>query len=324
MSGFQAKKNKTTQYIIGAVVAVIIFGLWMTIPLMSGSSTDSSVSANNPFGSKVADISALGSDISSEGGAPGSPLSGEMINNPATSGEEMASSLFQSGAADEELAASTSSASSIVSSPGESASPFGAPSASAGSLPKLSASPSMGGGGGGSMTSGATHSNFFGAGNKKAEFASATGLDLGKKAPAAGEKGAAMLAMLNNSVDKSKAAANAAKAGNLSGASNGASGAFTNNTAKPDLDTGLEKDAAASGLELGQTAQDLKKSDPSLNKKNIKVPDPSTAKDVASEDAEMKKLIIQMIFQSIIGPMFSSIFSTAGSGTTTTTTVTHK
>jgi hypothetical protein len=97
MMKFQPKKNKSTQYVIGGTVAVIILGIWVSIPLMSGSSLDSSISAGNPFRSKVADIGLLGSDIASEAGAPGSPLSGEMINNPATSGEDIASSLFQSG-----------------------------------------------------------------------------------------------------------------------------------------------------------------------------------------------------------------------------------
>ena len=114
---FQTKKNKSTQYVIGGTIAVIILGLWISIPLMTGSSLDSSISSGNPFRSKAGNMSLLGSDISSEGGAPGSPLSGAMIDNPATSGDETASSLFQSGLVGEEPAAVSATADASAAAP---------------------------------------------------------------------------------------------------------------------------------------------------------------------------------------------------------------
>jgi len=47
MIRIQNKKSKTTQYAIGGTVAVVILALWIAMPLMSGSSLDSSVSAGN-------------------------------------------------------------------------------------------------------------------------------------------------------------------------------------------------------------------------------------------------------------------------------------
>ena len=169
---FQTKKNKSTQYVIGGTVAVIILGLWISLPLMSGSSLDSSVSTGNPFRSKVADISLLGSDISSEGGAPGSPLSGDMINNPATSGEEIASSLFESGPGSDEpaVAVSADASAAPAASPMASA---GAPAAPSGPRGRLSAAASITAGNSSSMSSGGKHDKFFGTGNQKSEFAPA-------------------------------------------------------------------------------------------------------------------------------------------------------
>ncbi|PIU19667.1 MAG: hypothetical protein COT18_06310, partial [Elusimicrobia bacterium CG08_land_8_20_14_0_20_59_10] len=74
MMKLQTKKKKASQYVVGGTVAVIILGLWISMPLMNGISS-SSGSVGNPFNSRVSDISTLGTDISQEGSAPGSALS---------------------------------------------------------------------------------------------------------------------------------------------------------------------------------------------------------------------------------------------------------
>ncbi|OGR51697.1 MAG: hypothetical protein A2049_10365 [Elusimicrobia bacterium GWA2_62_23] len=303
MIKLQTKKSKTTQYIIGGVVAVIILGLWVSLPLMNNSSLDASMAAGNPFRSKVADISTLGSDIPSEGGAPGSPLSGEMINNPATSGEDIASSLFQSGLMEE--APLTESVSADAS-----AAPSSVPSASSGApmpaapMGKLNTVASISGGNSNSMTAGGLHNKFFGGGGAKAEFAPATGPDL-KKLASSDDKRSALVSMLNNTAEKSQLAA---KTGSMDAAKGGATAAFTNSAklGGSDLDDKLENQSASSGLQLGQTAADLKKNDPNINKNKVNVPEPKPVKDDKA-DEEFKKMIIQMIFQSVIGPMFGAM-----------------
>ena len=298
MIKIQKKKSKSTQYVIGGTVAVIILGFWISLPLMNGSSADSTVSAGNPFHSKVADISSLGSEVSSESGAPGSPLSGEMINNPATSGEEMASSLFQSGPSDEPVPAASASASgdSAAQAPGD------VPSSSAGSPApaahgKLNATASITAGNSNSMTAGGVHSKFFGTGNQKSEFAPALpGPDLKKMAGP--DKKSALVAMLGNSADKSQLAA---QSGNMDAAKGGATSAFAS-TAKADplgMNSNLDAQSVASGMQMGQTAQDLKKNDPGMNKHKITLPEPKVAKDVDA-DAEMKKQIMSMIIQAVL------------------------
>lgn len=303
MIRIQTRRSKTAQYVIGAVVAVLILGLWISLPLMNSSSLDSSAAAGNPFHSKVADISSLGSDISSEGGAPGSPLSGEMINNPATSGEEIASSLFQSGLAGDEPAAAEASAGAAASDAGRipSASP-GAPMPS-GPGAKLNMVASITAGNSNSMTAGGVHNKFFGSGGQKSEFAPAAGPDL--KNVAAADKKSALMAMLNNTAGQSRLAA---KTGSVDAARGGAAAAFTNTAraGSSDLNENLERQSSSSGLQLGQTAQDLKKSDPNLSKHKVNIPEPKPVKDDKSEE-EMKKMIIQMLIQSCLGPMFGAM-----------------
>ena len=296
MMRFQAKRSKTTQYAIGAVVGIIIVALWISIPLMSGSSSDASVSAGNPFHSQVADISVLGSDIPSEGGAPGSPLSGEMINNPATSGEEIASSLFQSGADEEAPLAEPSADAGAAPSAAPSSAP-GIPSPSgSGSGAKLSMAASLSGGNSNSMTAGGVHNKFFGGGNQKAELAPISGADIKKMASA--DKPGGLVAMLGAANEKSQLAA---RTGSMDAAKGGASEAF-GGAAKPgaaDLNGKLEDQAAVSGLELGEVAADLKKSDPSISKKKVKLPEPKAEKDDKASD-EMKQMIIQMIISAVL------------------------
>jgi len=302
MMKFQPKKNKSTQYVIGGTVAVIILGIWVSIPLMSGSSLDSSISAGNPFRSKVADIGLLGSDIASEAGAPGSPLSGEMINNPATSGEDIASSLFQSGPGVEEPAAVTAEASVSADAPAPSAS--GAAPAPAGPRGKLAAAPSITGGNSNSMTAGGIHNKFFGTGNNKAELASVSAADLGKSPSA--EKRNTLVALLGSSADKSQSALKTGA--DLGAAKGGAAQAFANTskTASTDLNSGLEQQTALSGLQMGQTAQDLKKNDPSISK--TKVTPPSKPEDATDESEEMKNQIKMMVIQMVLKMALGAVF----------------
>ncbi|MDP2865462.1 MAG: hypothetical protein Q8O90_04390 [Elusimicrobiota bacterium] len=305
MIKFQAKKKKSTQYVIGGTVAVIILGLWISLPLMTGSSLDSSASSANPFSSRAANLSLLGSEISAEGGAPGSPLSGAMIDNPATSGEEIASSLFQSGLVGDEAAA-PASADAGAPAPGASASASASAGAPAPSGPrgKLNASASLTGGNANSMSSGGKHDKFFGgAGSQKSELAPLAPADLKKLAGP--DKKSGLVAMLSNSADKS---ALAAKTGDMNAAKGGASAAFAN-TAKAggsDLSNDLESKAVGAGMQMGQTAQDLKKNDPSLNK--TKVTPPAEPEDVTDKDEEMKQqikmMIIQMVLKSLLGAVF--------------------
>lgn len=305
MIKFQAKKKKSTQYVIGGTVAVIILGLWISLPLMTGSSLDSSASSANPFSSKAANLSLLGSEFSPEGGAPGSPLNGAMIDNPATSGEDIASSLFQSGLAGDEAAA-PASAETGAPSPGASASASASAGAPAPSGPrgKLSAAASISGGNANSMSSGSKHDKFFGgSGNQKSELAPLAPADLKKMSGA--DKKSGLVAMLSNSADKS---ALAAKSGDMNAAKGGASAAFAN-TAKAggsDLNNDLESSAVGAGMQMGQTAQDLKKNDPSLSK--TKVTPPAQPEDVSDKDEEfkqqMKMMIMQMVLKMALGAVF--------------------
>ena len=307
MIKFQAKKKKSTQYVIGGTVAVIILGLWISLPLMTGSSLDSSASSANPFSSKAANLSLLGSEFSPEGGAPGSPLNGAMIDNPATSGEEFASSLFQSGLIGDESAA-PASADAGAPTPGASASASasaGAPSPS-GPKGKLSAASSISGGNANSMSSGSKHDKFFGSGNQKSDFAPAALADMKKMA--APDKKSGLVAMLSNSADKS---ALAAKTGDMNAAKGGASAAFAN-TAKAggsDLNNDLESKAVGAGMQMGQTAQDLKKNDPSLSK--TKVTPPAEPEDITDQDEEMKKQIKMMIIQMVLKMALGAVFGVA-------------
>lgn len=303
MIRLQTKKPKPTQYIVGGAVAVIILFAWISLPLMSNSSLDSSVSVGNPFKSKVSDIGSLMGDIPSEGGAPGSPLSGEMTDNPATSGESLISSLFQSGAGDEETAADAS-ASAGVSGPLPGKYSASAPAPSLGALgAKLAPQASITGGNSNSMSTGGPHNKFFGSSNAKTDIAPAPGLNanIGREA---GKKNA-LVAMLSNAADKSRSAA---KTGSMDAAKGGAASAFEKSAkaGTSDLTTDLENSSVASGLGMGQAAQDLKKNDPNLSSHKVQMPEPKAVKEDNS-DEEMKKMIMQMIIQATLGSVFGAM-----------------
>jgi len=304
MIRIQTKKSKAVQYVVGGTVAVIILIAWISLPFMSNSSLDSSASYSNPFKSRVSDISSLMGDFPSEGGAPGSPLSGEMTDNPATSGESLISSLFQSGAGDEKTAASAG-ASADVSGPGMpnkySAS---APASSSGAGgAKLAPRAPITGGNSNSMSTGGPHNKFFGSGNAKTDIAPAGDLNanIGRDA---GKKNA-LVAMLGNTADKSKLAA---KTGSMDAAKGGATSAFEKSKANTsDLTTDLENVSVASGLDMGQAAQDLKNNDPSLNSHKVQLPKPKAVEDNKKDsEEELKKMLFKLAIQLAFGSSFSA------------------
>lgn len=297
------RSSKAKQYAIGGTVAVVILALWISLPLMSSSSWDSSVSAGNPFKSQVADIGLLGTDISSETGAPGSPLSGEMIYNPATAGDNIASSLFQSGLMgdDEPVDASVdASADASASAPSASAA-SGAPAPSGPPAGKLKAAASLSGSNSNSMTAGGKHNKFFGGGNVKSNFAKVKPSDM---KPPKVDKKKSLANLLSNTAKKSELAA---KTPNMASAKDGASSAF-GNAAKSgglDLDDGAEQDTVSAGMQMGEIAQ-LKKNDPSLSK--TKITPPAKPEDATDESEEMKQqikmMVIKMVLQMALGAVF--------------------
>jgi len=274
---------------------------------MNSSSLSSSVSAGNPFKSKVSDISSLGSEVSLEGGAPGAALSGEMINNPATSGEELLSSLFQSGPEDVPGAEASSSAEADAAPgpAGGSAAPY-APSAGSGGSGlggKLNVVASLGGSSGGSMTAGGTHGKFFGSGNQKADFAPSAGADL-KKIASAPERKNSITAMLNNSQTQSKLAASAGNMGDARGGAAAAFGGSVKGGATASLDSASQQGAGAIGLEDGQETANLKTSDPSLSSTKVTPPAVTPPKEVKDPNEELKQMLIKMLFQALLGVAF--------------------
>ncbi len=307
MIKINTRKNKSAQYVVGATVAIIILGAWISLPLMNSSSMSSSA-AGNPFSSRVSDISSLGSDISQEGGAPGSALSGEMINNPATSGEEILSSLFQSGPSPEDAAQPSASADvgpapapggAEVSGPGGGSAPAGRPGG------KLAAVASLSGSNSNSMTAGSNHGKFFGSGNQKSDFAPAVAADLKKSASGPDTK-KSVASILNSTLEQSKLAA---RTGNLADARGGASSAFggTAKAASSDLLKGsAEESSAVSGLALGEATDNLKKNDPTLNKSKVTPPAPTPPKSVKDPNEEMKQMIIKMFLQAALGCVFGA------------------
>ena len=314
----QAKKNKPAQYILSGIIAVVVLVAWISLPLISNSSLDSSVSAGNPFKSKVTDIGSLMGDIPSGGWSQGSPLSGEMTDNPATSGESMVSSLFQSGVGDEEPSAGPDAAEG-AGGPGMDSGMSGGPSGdymgpasggSQGERPKLNPQASFAGGGSNSSSASGPHSRFFGGDSAKPNFAPATGSNANvAREPA---KNGALMSMLSNSAEKSRFAA---KTGNLYAAHGGAASAFER-TAKADtsdLTTDLENKSAVSGLSVGQAARDLKTNDPKLNSSKVTPPAPKPVEDKESTEEEIKKMLMQMIIQSTLGEMFGSVGQLLGS-----------
>ena len=135
-------------------------------------------------------------------------------------------------------------------------------------------------------------------------------VDPSLKKTTAAEKRNALVAMLQKTEEKS---AQAVRSLNSASAAGAAASAFEK-TSKADtsnLNTETERGAATSGLALGSAAQDLKRNDPQLNKSKVAPPTPKAVKDPNSDDEEMKKMLMQMLMSSVIGPMFSTAFGAA-------------
>lgn len=297
-----AKKPKKTQYIIGSVVAVLILFMWISLPLMNKTGSSSSAAYAGNFSKKSADLSLLSDGAGAD--APGAPLSGELIDNPATALDMAASSLFSSGDDSSQTAESQAESSSGATADGGVPTPSD-PGSNYGSVPKgkLSVLPSLTAGNANSNTVGGTHNKFFGQETAKADFKPSDLSDIKPKT----EKGQAILASLKNAQDQS---IKAAKSQNLDDARNSASSAF-GASVKADnskLETEEEKKFADAGVQLGKVDQNLKKNDPSLTKKDIKLPEPKEA-EVDNSEEEMKKMLMQMILQATVGSIFGGIGS---------------
>jgi len=299
------KRHKVTQYVVGGAVAIVVLFVWISIPLMQNSSLDSPAGPAGFFKTRMADVGSLGSEIPPEGGAPGYSLNGGMLNNPVTSGENIASSLFQSGPDEETPPVSASADVAVPKTPGGAGASASA-SASAepppsGSRSKLGTVPSITAGNSNSMTNGSVHNKFFGTGaaDKKEEFTPSE--QAFKRPMAAADKRTAMLNTLAKAGDRSSLAARAFGA---AASRSGATGAFERGggAGSVNLNTGMEESAMGSGLALGAAAEDLKRNDPHMSAKNRTLPEPKPA--MADEDEEMRKMIMQLLLSSLIGGMF--------------------
>jgi hypothetical protein len=318
MGAMGKKKNKPVQYVVGGSVAVVILGFWISMPLMSGGSGFSSFSSGNPFNSKVANISTLGTSDRSQSGAV---LSGEMISNPATSGEDILSSLFQSGPSEDPVevaadGAADAEASAAAPSPGGYGGDVPAPSGGR-AMGKLAAVPSIGGGGGGTMTGSSSHNKFFGsAGAQKAEFsASLGGPDMKKMVAEPGKKGG-QLSSLNSAMENSR---NALKTPDLGATRGSAAAAFTGGGKGGALDS-LNKTAEKSeegsiGLDDGaSTTANLKRSDPNISKRKVAPPAVNAAEEVKDPNEEYKQMITKMLIQAAFGIVFGGGFGGGPAG----------
>ena len=297
------EKKKKAVYIMGGIVSVIILFFWITLPLMHKSSWDTSVT--NPYGmsKKSADLALLDS-----GGidAPGSPLTGALIDNPATTLDLEASSLFKMPDIEikyeEEKTEENTSSFSADANPSVPSVYKGEGQISPGGA-KLTKLPSLGGSSGGSMTVGSTHNRFFGTerGEAKLTPLNTTSDEIKSK------KGNLALAALKAAEKGSIMAESAKKAEESRG---NASQAFEK-SAKVDeylLNSKEEKESAESGIALAKAEADFKKSDPSLSKKKIALPKPEKDEDETKKmEEEIKMMILKMIIQATIGSVFGAM-----------------
>lgn len=297
----RGKKN-VVQYVIGGSIAAVAILAWMTIPLMQKSSLDTSVSYGRHFKGKTSNLRALG--FGPEGQAPGSPLSGELIDNPATASGFVGSSLYQSQGGEMAAAGSEDSASASLKqavSGSRATSPAHSASASTPKA-KLTMLPPLSGGGAGSSAKGIKSNRFFGTGSQRPEFAPLEPLD--KMGASDKSRGGALLASLQKSKDSSDEAASAS---GLQAASQGASSAFgASKFDGSELGGEMEELAGGAGLAMGEAAQDLKKSNPQ-NKHKIIAPEPPEPSMAEDNDEMFKQMLIQMIISNTLGPMFGAI-----------------
>lgn len=303
----QEESKKKITYIVSGTAAFIIFLIWVTIPLTHKSSWDTSVS--NPYGmsKKTADLALLDS-----GGidAPGAPLTGALIDNPATNLDLEASSLFKMPETEikyeeepknenqEKKDFTTSTDMNVM--PPQTNPVYAQQQVSSGKLAKL---PSLGGSSGGTMTVGTVHDKFFG--SQKAE---ANLVPLSSKSDdIKSTKGNLAISALK-AVEKKSLAAMEAKS--LEQSKGTGTSAFEK-TAKVDeyiLNSKEEKEVAQSGLSLAKAEADLKRSDPNLNKKKITLPQPKKDEDESKKmEEQIKMMLLQMILQATIGQVFGVI-----------------
>lgn len=298
----EEQSKKKVVYIIAGILAVIVFFMWVSLPLMQKSSWDSSVT--NPYGmsKKSADLALLDS-----GGvdAPGSPLTGALIDNPASRLELEASSLFKMPDSEvkyEENTTPSSSENSSSSDSGVNAPPVPSPSniSSSGKLQKL---PSISGSNAGSMTVGSVHNKFFG--SEKAE-ADLVPLNAKSDDIKSSKKNLALSAL--KMAEKNSIMAQQAKTAEQ--AKGSATTAF-DKTVKVDeymLNSKEEKESVESGLALAKAETDFKRSDPSISKKKITLPQPQKDEDESKKmEEQIKMMLLQMIIQATLGPIFGAI-----------------
>ena len=308
------KSNKPLQYAIGGVVALVILVLWITSPGRSSAFSAAAVAAGNPFSSRVTDLSALstGDDhIKTET----ERMAEEMGSHEGENG--ILSTLFQSGV--EEEAAPTDSGTALASTDV----PTDVPAAADADIPSASASSSVSAGtkaklnfsgrsavgsGGGSSSSSSSHNKMFGSGSVQA---STKKIDVNTGAVNTKSLTAKAPGKALASLKKAEALSIEAKnTPNLAKAASFSSQAFDGGVKKENVEmlAGEGKAVEAANLDFGKAVTDLKSYDPSKNSKNKVVPPPSKAKDAKDEDDEMKKFLLQMLFQNVIGPVMQGVF----------------
>jgi len=309
MLNLQGKKNKTAQYAIGGVVGFIILVLLFSVPLMDRSSWNTAVPEGNPFSSKSVDLSSLSDGMSYESGAPGAPLSGELTYNPATSGDDIGSSLYNSGfdgISDGEIEEGEGESRAVAVSAGSSSKYSGsanAPSPRKVSIGKLNKVASIGSGGGSSGTRGKKQ-KFFGGGNDRAKFSENYNAPIGKI-----KKDSKLLSSANNSRKHSKKAEAINLKGKEEAGRSGIAAAFSNLVKADDsqITTGLEEAAAASGIAEGEIGGDLKKNDPGLNKSKYTPPAPGKPSSGDNSDEKYKQMLISLVMRGTLSPMFGAM-----------------
>jgi len=296
-------KKKKMQYIIASVIAILILLIWVSIPFMNKSSWDTAV--ENPYGmsKKSADLSLLDS---AGVDAPGQPLNGALIDNPATTLDLEASSLFKMP--QEEIKyeennenSQTASVDSKVSAPDVHTNQgTGDSSLAKGKLSKL---PSLAGGNSGTMTIGSTHDKFFGQNNAKAEL-----VPLNENSSAIkSDKMNFALSALKHAEKSSLMAANSS---NPDSQRANSTNAFEKEQKADEsyLNSKDEQDYSRGGIEFAKSESDLKKNDPSVSKKKISLPTPVKDEDENKKmEEQIKMMLLQMIIQATIGQVFGAM-----------------
>lgn len=308
MGTMKTKGRKKSQYVIGCIIAIVIIFMWISLPMMSRSSLDSNVPYGSPFSKKSGDLSLLSDGAGMS--APGSLLSGELTDNPATSLDLAASSLFGSLGSEEaaaDSAASGDSSGSGDSSAGGSSGSGAGHSSYGGPKGKLSVMPSITSGNSNTSTVGSNHNKFFGSQNADAELVP-TSANLNIKP--GNEKASVLFNNLNKIKNQS---AKAASAKDHNEAKNAAATGFdgSHKASSDELTGGLENQSATSGVALAEGVDTLlKNNDPNLNEKDNSLPSPTAEVDEdaeESQDEQIKQMLLQMMIQMTVGQAFGAM-----------------